>query len=171
MRSVNREYCDVTIVVRKDAKELPTSEVTEDTSPGIPTLGTAVQSPDTRSPWRRHWGPVGCQTAVVGAGLADDNKDAAVVEATGGSPSPMARRTGQVGVQPLSRKRLFDACNKPTELGWWPMFVNSETGRRCRGVSCNDHDSRTDLDTAAGAVLHDPHMKKQHEDEGVGTTL
>ena len=39
------------------------------------------------------------------------------------------------------------------------MFVNSETGRRCRGVSCNDHDSRTDLDTAASAVLHDPHMK------------
>ena len=39
------------------------------------------------------------------------------------------------------------------------MFVNSETGRRCRGVSCNDDDSRTDLDTAAGALLHDPHMK------------
>ena len=45
VRSVNRESCDVTIVVMKEAEELPTSEVTEDTSPGIPTLGTAVQSP------------------------------------------------------------------------------------------------------------------------------
>ena len=43
--SVNRESCDVTIMVMKEAEELPTSEVTEDTSPGIPTLGTAVQSP------------------------------------------------------------------------------------------------------------------------------
>ena len=39
------------------------------------------------------------------------------------------------------------------------MFVNSETGRRSRGVSCNEDDSRTDLDTAASALLHDPHMK------------
>ena len=97
---------------------------------------------------------------VVGAGLAEDNKDAAVVETTEGYPSLIARRTGQVGVQPLSRKRLFDTGNEPTEIGRWPMFVNSDTGRRCRGVSCNDDDSRTDLDTAAGALLHDPHMKK-----------
>ena len=180
VHSVNRESCDVTIVVMK-----------EDTSPGIPTLGTAVQSPGYTVPVEATRGaswvpdctpafpapalrkgsqprlsawPLLCPRPaiiappVVGAGLAE-NKDAAVVEATGGSPSPMACRTGQVVVQPLSRKRLFDACNKPTELGRWPMFVNSERGRRCRGVSCNDHDSRTDLDTAAGALLHDPHMK------------
>ena len=45
VHGVNRESCDVTIVVMKEAKELPTSEVTGDTSPGIPTRGTAVQSP------------------------------------------------------------------------------------------------------------------------------
>ena len=38
------QNCDVMIVVMKEAEELPTSEVTEDTSPGIPTLGTAEQS-------------------------------------------------------------------------------------------------------------------------------
>ena len=192
MRSVNRESCDVTIVVMKEAEELPTSEVTEDTPPGISTLGTAVQSPGYTVPVEATLGaswvpdctpafpapalrkgsqprltawPLLCPRPsmiappVVGAGLAEDNKDAAVVEATEGSTSLITRRTGQVGVQPLSRKRLFDACNKPTEIGRWPIFVNSETGRRCRGVSCNDDDSRTDLDTAAGALLHDPHMK------------
>ena len=96
---------------------------------------------------------------VVGAGLAEDNNGAAVVEATEGSPSLIARRTGQVGVQTLSRKTLLDACNEPTVIGRWPMLANSETGRRCRGVSYSDDDSRTDLDTAAGALLHDPHMK------------
>ena len=39
------------------------------------------------------------------------------------------------------------------------MFVNSETGRRGRGPSCDDDNSRTDLDTATGALLHDPHME------------
>ena len=136
VRSVNRESCDVT----KEAEELPTSEVTKDTSAGIPTLGTAVQSPGYAVPVEvtlgASWVP-DCTSAVpvpalrkgsqprltawpllcprpsiiappvVGAGLAEDNKDTAVVEATEGS--------GQVGVQPLSRKRLFDACNKPTE--------------------------------------------------------
>ena len=97
---------------------------------------------------------------VVVAGLTEDNKGAAVVEVTGGYPSLIARQTGQAGVQPLSRKRLLDAGNEPMEIGRWPMFVNSDTGRRCRGVSYNDDDSRTDLDTAAGALLHDPHMKK-----------
>ena len=45
MRSMNRECCDVTIVVMKEAEELPTSEITEDTSPGILTLGTVGQGP------------------------------------------------------------------------------------------------------------------------------
>ena len=96
---------------------------------------------------------------VVGAGLAGDNKDAAVGEAMEGSPSLIACRTGQVGVQPLSRKRLFDAGNELTGVGRWQMFVNSETGRRCRGVSWYDDHSRTDLDMATGALLHDPHTK------------
>ena len=94
-----------------------------------------------------------------GAGLAADNKDVTVGEATEGSLSLIAHRTGQVGVQPLSRKRLLDTDNKPTGIERWPMFVNNETGRRCRGVSCHDDDSQTDLDTATGALLHDPHMK------------
>ena len=192
MHSVNRESCDVTIVVMKEAEELPTSEVTEDISPGRPTLGTAVQSPGYTVPEEAtlgaNWVP-DCTPAfpapalrkgsqlqltawpllcprpsmiappVLGAGLAEDNNGAAVVEATEGSPSLIARRTSQVGVQPLSRKTLLDACNEPTEIGRWPMFVNNETGRRCRGVSYNDDDSRTDLDTAAGALLHDTHMK------------
>ena len=39
---------------------------------------------------------------VVGAGLAEHNKDGAVVEATG-DPLPMARRTGRFGkVMPMS---------------------------------------------------------------------
>ena len=37
--------------------------------------------------------------------------------------------------------------------------MNSETGRRCQGVSSNDDDRRTDLDMTTGALLHDPHMK------------
>ena len=148
MCSVNRESCDVTIVVRKEAEELPTSEVTGDTSPGIPTLGTAVQSLEYTVPVEATLGaswepdctpafpapalrkgsqprltawPLLCPRPsmiappVVGAGLAEDNKDAAVVEATEASPSLIARRTGQVGVQPLSRKRLFNACNAPTD--------------------------------------------------------
>ena len=192
MCSVNRESCDVRTVVMKEAEELPTSEVTEDTSPGIPTLETALQSPGYTVPVEATLGaswvpdctpafpapalrkgseprltawPLLCPRPsmivppVVGAGLAGDNKDAAVGEATEGSLSLIARRTSQVGVQPLSRKRLFDAGNEPTRIGRWPMFVNSETGRRCRGVSCNDDDSRTDLDTATGALLHDPHVK------------
>ena len=45
VRSVNRESCDVRTVVMKGAEELLTSEVTEDTSLGISTLGSALQSP------------------------------------------------------------------------------------------------------------------------------
>ena len=164
----------------------------QDTSPGIQTLGIALQSPGHTAPveatlgasWvpdctpafpapvlrkgsepRLMAGPLLCPRPsmmappVVGAGLAGDNKDAAVGEATEGSFSLIARRTGQVGVQPLSRKRLFDAGNKPTGIGRWPMLVNSETNRRCRVVSCNGDDSRTDLETATGAFHHDPHMK------------
>ena len=114
VRSVNRESCDVRTVVMKEAEELPTSEVTEDTSPGIPTLGTALQSPGYTVPVEAtlgaSWVP-DCTPAfpapalgkgseplftawlllcpcpsmiappVVGAGLAGDNKDAAVGEA------------------------------------------------------------------------------------------
>ena len=123
-RSVNRKSCDVTIVVMKEAEELPTSEVTEDTSPGIPTLGAALQSPGYTVPVETTLGaswvpdctpafpapalrkgsqprltawPLLCPRQsmiappVVGAGLAGDNKDAAVVEATEGSPSLIAR--------------------------------------------------------------------------------
>ena len=54
---------------------------------------------------------------------------------------------------------MSDEDNEPTGIGRRPRFVNSETGCRCRGVSGSDVDSRTDLDTAAGAPLHDPHMK------------
>ena len=53
----------------------------------------------------------------------------------------------------------MDTDNEPTGIERWPMFLNSETGRRCRGASCNDDDSRTDLDMATDALLHDPHMK------------
>ena len=188
--SVNKESCDVRTVVMKEAEELPTSEGTEDTSAGIPTWQQHYSRRDTRSPWRQHWGPVGCRTApafpapalregsepwltawpllcprpslivsVVGAGLAGDNKDAAVGEATEGHLYLVACQTGQVGVQSLSRKRLLDAGNEPTGIRRRPMFVNSETGRRCRGVCCSDVDSRTDLDTATSALLHDPHRK------------
>ena len=96
---------------------------------------------------------------VVGAGLAGKNKDTAVAEAAEGCHYLVAHQTGQVGVQPLSRKRLFDAGNEPMEIGRRPMFVSSETGRSCRGVSCNGDDCRTDLDTATGAFFHDPHVK------------
>ena len=192
VRSVHRESCDVRTVVMKEAEELPTSEVTEDTSPGIPTLGTALQSPGYTVPVEATLGaswvpdctpafpapalrkgseprftawPLLCPRPsmiappVVGAGLAEDNKDAAVGEAMEGSLSLIAHRTGQVGVQPLSRKQLLDTDNELTGIERWPMFVNIETGRRCRGASCNDDDSRTDLDTATGALLHHPHMK------------
>ena len=185
VHSINRESCDVTIVVMKEAEELPTSEVTGDNSPGIPTRGTAVQSPGYTVPMEvtlgTSWEPDGTPAfpapalgkgsqlrltawlplyrrpsiimpPVVVAGLTEDNKDAVVVEATEGYPSLIARRT--------CWKRLLDAGNEPTEIGRWPMFMNSDTGRRCRGVSYNDDESRTDLDTAAGALLHDPHMKK-----------
>ena len=114
--SVNRECCDVTIVIMKEAEELPTSEGTEDTSPGIPTLGTAVQSQGYTVPMEATLGaswvpdytpafpapalrkgsqprltawPLLCPRPsmiappVVGAGLAEHNKDGAVVEATG----------------------------------------------------------------------------------------
>ena len=69
---------------------------------------------------------------VVGAGLAEDNNGAAVVEVAEGSPSLLASQTGQVGIQTLSRKTFLDACNEPTVIGRWPMLANSETGRRCR---------------------------------------
>ena len=87
--------------------------------------------------------------------LAEDNNGAAVVEVAEGSPSLLASQTSQVGIQTLSRKTFLDACNEPTVIGRWPMLANNETGRRCRWVSYNDDDSRTDLDTAAGALLHD----------------
>ena len=196
VRSVNKESCDVRTVVMKEAEELPTSEGTEDTSAGIPTLATASQSPGCTVPveatlgasWVADCTPAfpapalrkGSETRltawpllcphpsmiappVVGAGLAGDNKDTAVGEATEGPLSLIARRTSQVGVQSLSRKRLLDAGNEPTGIGRRPIVVNSETGRRCRGVCCNDVGSRTDLDTATGALLHDPHRKRMTE--------
>ena len=45
LHRANRESGDVALLVQGEAGEPPTSELTKYSSPGIPTLGTAVQSP------------------------------------------------------------------------------------------------------------------------------
>ena len=45
LHGANRESGDVTSLVKGEARETPTSELTKDISPGEPMLGTAIQSP------------------------------------------------------------------------------------------------------------------------------
>ena len=116
----NREYGDVASLVKGEAGETPTSELTKDISPGKLMLGTAVQSPGYTVP----------EEATVGDIWAPD--------CTPALPAPALR----MGSQP--------------RLTTWPWLDphQSRIAPSVVGAVLTE-----DIDTAAGALLHDSDMK------------
>ena len=58
----------------------------------------------------------------------------------------------------LTREGPFDVCEVEPEPGQSPLVLNSMPGCQFRMTSCDDQDSRGDLDPAYGIHLHDPCM-------------
>ena len=120
LHRANRDSGDVALLVKGEAGEPPTSELTKDISPGKPTLGTAVQSPGYMVP----------EEATVRDNWAPD--------CTPALPAPALR----MGSQP--------------RLTTWPLLCphQSMIAPPVVGAVLTE-----DIDTAAGALLHDPDMK------------
>ena len=116
----NSESCDVASLVKGEAGETPTSELTKDILPGEPMWGTAVQSPGYTVP----------EEATV--------RDIWAPDCTPALPAPALRMRSQ------------------SRLTTWPLLDQHQSRNAPPVVGAV---LTKDIDTAAGALLHDSDMK------------